>query len=346
MMEFITSVVEGLWSDQVLDLIVGDTPYCFENVADFNRKLPFHRGKTLIPQFSVQIITSFLKRIGLPQDMLADFAKMNVLLRPDLHENPEELDRIEWMLTNHDVRVPLKLLLKAAMNACELHPCGNGYPRDQIQTIVQNACNPSAEYVAFQEAELQESKKGLKQMRQMMRTQAAELRVQAVVERLSRGERRLGRSIIEEVKAPRSPAEESKVSSSTVGSFKSAWRQKMAQKSISGGSGSYSKPNQESFKVDFTDTFKSTTQHDMSRRSLGGGSGSSSTGKPMQESFKVAFTETFRGVQDFGVPYEDGDVAWLDIFCLELLDAWFQQHSVIQAQMAHAFDEFDEVLSF
>jgi hypothetical protein len=36
-------------------------------------------------------------------------------------------------------------------------------------------------------------------------------------------------------------------------------------------------------------------------------------------------------------------VAWLDVFCLELLTAWYQQHAVVEAQMVRAFDETDEV---
>ena len=35
--------------------------------------------------------------------MLADFAKRNFLVRPDEMEQPD-VDRIEWILTDHDVK--------------------------------------------------------------------------------------------------------------------------------------------------------------------------------------------------------------------------------------------------
>ena len=274
------------------------------------------------------------------QALLDNFANRNFLLRPDLNDNPEEVDRIEWILTNHDVLVPLELLLKAAMNACELHPCGNGYPRDQIQNIVCRASNPPAEYVELQESQLQLCRKSFKQVRKKIRSQAAELRAQAVVERLSRGERR--RMTIDV--GSRSLGEDSKMSFESIGSMKPAAQHEFARRSLGTGSGSYVKSNQEGFKVDISDTFKSAScasQHEMARRALGSGSGSCS--KTVQESLRSDLTETFKVVQDFGVHFEGSDLAWIDVFCLELLEVWFQQHSVVQAQMAHAFDEFDEV---
>jgi hypothetical protein len=36
--------------------------------------------------------------------MLADFAKRNFLVRPDESEQPDA-DRIQWILTDHDVKV-------------------------------------------------------------------------------------------------------------------------------------------------------------------------------------------------------------------------------------------------
>ena len=230
--------------------------------------------------------------------MLVDFCRQNFIARSDLQDTPADVDRLEWMLTCHDVRVPVGLLLKAALNACELHPCGYGYPREQIQAIVLRASDPPAEYVIYQEAQLLESKKNYKQVRAQARAQAEEQRVQAVVERLSRGDRR--RSAMEEV--TRTGAVED---SASVGILKNNWRRDMARNSLSGNSGGY---------------FKAT-----------------------QGSIKLAFCETFKGVQDYGVPFEAADLAWLDVFCLELLNTWFQQHAVVQAQMAHAFDEFDEV---
>lgn len=48
------------------------------------------------------------------QDMLADFAKRNFLVRPDETFQPD-LDRIEWILTDHDVKVEKELKI---VNAC------------------------------------------------------------------------------------------------------------------------------------------------------------------------------------------------------------------------------------
>lgn len=46
---------------------------------------------------------------------------------------------------------------------------------------------------------------------------------------------------------------------------------------------------------------------------------------------------------EFGVTFEPEWKAWFDIFCCELLQAWFEQHAVLEAQMAHVFDAFDKV---
>ena len=74
-----------------------------------------------------------------------------------------------------DVRVPVGLLLKAAMNACELHPCGYGYPRDQIQLMIDRAAAPPGppEYVAYQEDQLAEARRAAEGLEAVPRAGAA-----------------------------------------------------------------------------------------------------------------------------------------------------------------------------
>ena len=54
-------------------------------------------------------------------------------------------------------------------------------------------------------------------------------------------------------------------------------------------------------------------------------------------------SEAARVQHEFGVTFEAEWKAWFDIFCCELLQAWFDQHAVLEAQMAHVFDAFDKV---
>ena len=72
----------------------------------------------------------------------------------------------------------MALLLKAAMSACELHPCGLGYPRDQAQRLVDAACAPPAEYAEAQAARIQEARRRLKRQRAHARQRAEDLRLE------------------------------------------------------------------------------------------------------------------------------------------------------------------------
>ena len=127
--------------------------------------------------FAMAFLSGVVAGLWDDPDLLADHARRHFLARPDPEAEPG-LDRVEWALTDHDVRVPVALLLKAAMSACELHPCGCGYPRDQIQRIVDAACAPPAEYAEAQGALIQEARKRLKRQRALARQRAEDLRLE------------------------------------------------------------------------------------------------------------------------------------------------------------------------
>ena len=117
--------------------------------------------------------------------LLADFARRNALVLPDA-ASAARLDRVAWALADRDVRVPAAVLLKAAMQACELHPCGCGYPRDRAQRLVDAACAPG-DYAAAQEERGREARAQLRKRRAAARERAEDIRLDIVFHRLSRG---------------------------------------------------------------------------------------------------------------------------------------------------------------
>ena len=117
--------------------------------------------------------------------LLADFARLNGLVLSD-PEDAAATDRLRWVLADRDVKVPAVVLLKAAMSACELHPCGCGYPREQAQRLVDAACGPPADYAAAQEAALQAARAALRKLRAEARSLAEDARLDVVFHRLSR----------------------------------------------------------------------------------------------------------------------------------------------------------------
>jgi hypothetical protein len=252
--------------------------------------------------FAMTFITGVVEGLWGDPDMLADFARRNFLVRPDLEEDPD-LDRIEWTLTDHDVKLPVVLLLKSAMNACELHPCGCGYPRDQIQRIVDASCSPSADYVELQNSRIQEARKRLKQMRAKARRRAKELRIEALFERLSKGEKN-----------------SSGCSAADLDGVEQTWTP--------------SKPDVESLRTQDTE---------LNRLQISIQSKSASLPRPSTSEDRLKASNI--KITDCGASFENGSRGWFDVFLKELLQNWFRQNEVLEAQMIRLFDEFDLVLT-
>ena len=122
----------------------------------------FERASAFIMEFIAGVVEGIFN----DPHVLADFRRRNNLAPMSLL--PPGTDRIAWTLCDHDIKVPLLVLLRAAMNACEVHPCGYGYPRDRVQEIVDRASRPQADYIDAQRAKIRESKERLEELHQQM----------------------------------------------------------------------------------------------------------------------------------------------------------------------------------
>ena len=120
----------------------------------------FERASAFVMEFIAGVVEGIFGDVHI----LADFRRRNNL--PSLSLLPPGTDRIAWTLCDHDIKVPLLVLLRAAMSACEVHPCGYGYPRDRIQQIVDRASRPPSDYVEAQRAKIRESKERLDELNQ------------------------------------------------------------------------------------------------------------------------------------------------------------------------------------